>query len=145
MDRNVQNFNSLTSKCNLKMYQKKMSLRKNRNSWCPNMNLVVQTWRLEEMLGFKFESSNALLEYCSVVCALPHFSVSTPRVGPVPCKRAIQTLYRGRPREQRTFEGLKMSVVNTKLTLTALHPRLGVTIFFPLGNVILSVSHSNII
>ncbi len=96
------------------------------------------------MLGFKFESSNALLQYCNVVFALSHFSVSTPRVDPVPCKRAIQTLYRGRPREQRTFAGLKMSVVNTKLTLTVLHPRVGVTILFNLGNVKFSVSHSNL-
>jgi hypothetical protein len=55
-----------------------------------------------------------------------------------PYKRCIA----GGPREQRTFAGLKMSVVNTKLTLTALHPRVGATIFFPLGNVKFSVSHS---
>ncbi len=57
-----------------------------------------------------------------------------------PYKRCIA----GGPREQRTFAGLKMSVVNTKLTLTALHPRVGVTIVFPLGNVKFSVSHSNL-
>jgi hypothetical protein len=57
-----------------------------------------------------------------------------------PYKRCIAEV----PREQLTFAGLKRSVVNTKLTLTALNPRVGATVFFPLVNVKLSLSHSNL-
>ena len=77
------------------------------------MNLAVYICLHEKMKGLRFESSNAKLHVSNGVGALLHIWVSTPRVGPMTCKHALQTVYRGNTRQHGPFEVCKMWVKHT--------------------------------
>ncbi len=114
------------------------------NSLCSIMKLSVIIYLWLEMDGFRFESAKAKLEVSNGVFGFLHIWVSTPRVGPVTCKPALQTVYRGKTCGMRPFDVRKMSVVNNKNTLTRCNPHMIAAHTFTLSQSQFSVTSFNL-